>query len=103
MLIIFNRHYRMKHWAWFPKALRLHFDENLPRIEAGCRSAVLYSLIGIYRLNGVEPEAWLRYVLGRNQDWPVNRLRDLLPWKAGTPQPERQYALFFRLCLYCRW
>lgn len=33
------------------------------------------------RLNGVEPEAWLRYVLGHIQDWPVNRLRDLLPWK----------------------
>ncbi|MHB9348730.1 transposase domain-containing protein, partial [Enterobacter vonholyi] len=25
--------------------------------------------------------AWLRYVLGHIQDWPVNRLRDLLPWK----------------------
>ncbi|ECC7843162.1 transposase domain-containing protein, partial [Salmonella enterica] len=32
-------------------------------------------------LNGVEPEEWLRYVLGHIQDWPVNRLRDLLPWK----------------------
>ncbi|RAP69475.1 transposase domain-containing protein, partial [Candidatus Erwinia dacicola] len=37
--------------------------------------------IGTCRLNGVEPEAWLRYVLGHIQDWPVNRLRDLLPWK----------------------
>ncbi len=47
----------------------------------GERAAVLYSLLGICRLNGVEPEAWLRYVLGHIQDWPVNRLRDLLPWK----------------------
>jgi hypothetical protein len=47
----------------------------------GERAAVLYSLIGTCRLNGVEPEAWLRYVLGHIQDWPVNRLRDLLPWK----------------------
>lgn len=31
------------------------------------------------RLNGVEPEAWLRYVIGHIQDWPVNRVRDLLP------------------------
>ncbi|KAB0542186.1 transposase domain-containing protein, partial [Pantoea stewartii] len=30
---------------------------------------------------GVEPEAWLRYVLGYIQDWSVNRVRDLLPWK----------------------
>jgi len=48
----------------------------------GESAAVLYSLIGTCRLNGVEPEAWLRYVLGHIQDWPVNRLRDLLPWKA---------------------
>jgi len=27
-------------------------------------AAVLYSLIGTCQLNGVEPEAWLRYVLG---------------------------------------
>jgi hypothetical protein len=47
----------------------------------GERAAVLYSLIGTCRLNGVEPEAWLRYVLGHIQDWAVNRLRDLLPWK----------------------
>ncbi|MDC7863169.1 transposase [Pantoea ananatis] len=26
-------------------------------------------------------EIWLRYVLSHIQDWPVNRLRDLLPWK----------------------
>lgn len=46
-------------------------------------AAVLYSLIGTCRLNGVEPEAWLRYVLGHIQGWPVKRLRDLLPWKTG--------------------
>lgn len=47
----------------------------------GERAAILYSLIVTCRLNGVAPEAWLRYVLGHIQDWPVNRLRDLLPWK----------------------
>lgn len=26
--------------------------------------------------------AWLRYVLGHIQDWPVNQLRDLLPWQS---------------------
>lgn len=48
----------------------------------GERAAVLHSLIGTCRLNGVEQEAWLRYVLGHFQDWPVNRLGVLLPWKA---------------------
>ncbi|WP_155276918.1 IS66 family transposase, partial [Pantoea ananatis] len=51
--------------------------------DAGGESAaVLYSLTGTCRLNGVDPEAWLRYMLEHIQDWPVNRLRDLLPWEA---------------------
>ncbi len=28
-----------------------------------------------------EPEKWLRYVIEHIQDWPANRVRDLLPWK----------------------
>ncbi|HHH7820266.1 TPA: transposase domain-containing protein [Escherichia coli] len=40
---------------------------------------MLYSLIGTYRLNNVEPEKWLRYVIEHIQDWPANRVRDLLP------------------------
>ncbi|PPC72334.1 IS66 family transposase [Pantoea sp. ICBG 985] len=51
--------------------------------EGGERTAVLYSLIGTCQMNGVDPEAWLRYVLGHIQDWPANRVRDLMPWKAG--------------------
>lgn len=53
----------------------------------GERAAILYSLIGTCRLNDVEPEAWLRYVIGHIQDCPVNRLRDLLPWKTQLPLP----------------
>ncbi|HDM8356030.1 TPA: transposase [Yersinia enterocolitica] len=49
--------------------------------EGGEHAAILYSLIDTCRLNGMDPEAWLRYVLGHIQDWPVNQLRDLLPWK----------------------
>ncbi|HGD8075070.1 TPA: transposase domain-containing protein, partial [Escherichia coli] len=40
-----------------------------------------YSLIGTCRLNNVESEKWLRYVIEHIQDWPANRVRDLLPWK----------------------
>ncbi|EGJ4503660.1 transposase domain-containing protein, partial [Escherichia coli] len=28
-----------------------------------------------------QPEKWLRYVIEHIQDWPANRVRDLLPWK----------------------
>jgi hypothetical protein len=47
--------------------------------SGGEQAAVLYSLIGTCRLNGVDPEVWLRYVLGHIQDWPINRLREMLP------------------------
>ncbi|MDC7861844.1 IS66 family transposase [Pantoea ananatis] len=51
--------------------------------SGGERAATLYSLIGTCRLNGVEPEAWLRYVIAHIQDWPVNRVKDLLPWQVS--------------------
>ncbi len=49
--------------------------------SGGEHAAVLYSLIGTCRLNNMEPEKWLRYVIDHIQDWPANRVRDLLPWK----------------------
>ncbi len=49
--------------------------------SGGEHAAVLYSLIGTCRLNNVEPEKWLRYVIEHIQDWPANRVRDLFPWK----------------------
>lgn len=46
--------------------------------SGGERKALLYSLIGTCRLNGVEPEAWLRYVISHIADWPSNKVQDLL-------------------------
>jgi len=46
----------------------------------GERAAVAYSLIGSARLNGVDPEGYLRYVLERIADHSINRISDLLPW-----------------------
>ena len=49
--------------------------------EAGGHSAaILYTLIETCKLNGVNPEAWLAWVLERIQDHPVNRIHELLPW-----------------------
>ena len=39
----------------------------------------MYSLIGTCRLNGIDPEAYLRYVLTRIADHPVSRIAELLP------------------------
>ncbi|QNJ35646.1 IS66 family transposase [Xenorhabdus nematophila] len=49
--------------------------------SGGERAAILYSLIGSCRLNGVEPEAWLRYTISHIADWPSNKVHELLPWK----------------------
>jgi transposase len=46
----------------------------------GERAAAVYSLIGTAKLNGVDPEAWLRHVLAHIADHPVNRVDDFLPW-----------------------
>ncbi len=49
--------------------------------NGGQRAAILYSLIGTARLNGLDPEAYLRYVLSRIADHPINRIEELLPWR----------------------
>lgn len=51
--------------------------------RGGQYAAILYSLIGTCRLNEVDPEAWLRYVLSHIQEWPINRIHDMLPWKVS--------------------
>ncbi|EIG83256.1 hypothetical protein EC12741_B0045 [Escherichia coli 1.2741] len=38
-------------------------------------------LDGVHGVPTVEQGKWLRYVIEHIQDWPTNRVRDLLPWK----------------------
>jgi hypothetical protein len=40
----------------------------------------MYSLIGSAKLNGLDPELYLRTVLTRIADYPVSHIQDLLPW-----------------------
>jgi transposase len=48
--------------------------------RGGERAAAMYSLIGTAKLNGIDPEAWLRYVFTHVADHPVNRIEEFLPW-----------------------
>jgi len=45
----------------------------------GERAAAIYSLIGSAKLNDLDPEAYLRDLLTRITDHPVNRIVELLP------------------------
>jgi hypothetical protein len=52
----------------------------------GQRAAALYTLIETARLNGLDPEAWLRDVLARIAHHPARRLADLMPWASAHPR-----------------
>jgi len=55
----------------------------------GTSSAALYSLIGTVKLNGQNPEAFLRAVLEHIAEHPINRIADLLPWNL-IPTPDAE-------------
>lgn len=58
----------------------------------GESAAVVYSLIGTARLNGIEPFAYLRTVFERIADHPINRIDELLPWHLMPAAPIEQQA-----------
>jgi len=56
--------------------------------SGGERTAAMYSLIVSAKLNGIDPQAYLRHVLTHIADHPINRVGELLPWNvAGQMRP----------------
>jgi hypothetical protein len=52
--------------------------------SGGDRAAAIYSLVGSAKLNGLDPELYLRHILTRIAQHPINRIRELLPWNIQT-------------------
>ena len=50
----------------------------------GESAAAIYSLLGTAKLNGIDPESYLRNVLSRIADHPIKRIEELLPWNVAT-------------------
>ncbi len=54
------------------------------------------TLIGTAKLNGINPQHYLRYVLERIADHKVNRIDELLPWVVAdqiAPQTQQVQEL----------
>jgi transposase len=48
--------------------------------SGGERAAVMYTIIETAKLNGIDPEAYLRALIARIADHPAKRIGELLPW-----------------------
>jgi transposase len=107
-------HYALSHW----RALTRYVDDGLLEIDnsaaeralravalgrknylfcgsnsGGERAAAIYSLVGSAKLNGLDPERYLRQVLTRIAEHPVNRIDELLPWNLVAVDNTDTYAL----------
>jgi transposase len=58
----------------------------------GERAAALYSLLGTAKLNGLNPEAFLREVISCIAEHPINRIAELLPWHLAAMPDARLTA-----------
>ena len=58
----------------------------------GERAAAIYSLVETAKLNGLDPQAYLRDVLARIADHPINRIDELLPRNIGGHHIEQRLA-----------
>jgi transposase len=61
---------------------------ELPKDRSIEDGAAAYSLIGSAKLNGINPEAYLKEVLSRIADHPINRISEQLPWNIGLPSTD---------------
>ena len=86
--IIMLQNERCGSWPW---AERISFVAGSD--GGGESSATIYSLLGTAKLNGIDPESYLRDVLSRIADHPIKHIEELLPWNvAASLQLPKQEA-----------
>ena len=56
----------------------------------GETGAIMYTLMGTAKLNGIDPLAYLTAVLKRNNNTPITEVAELLPWNIDLN--EAKYA-----------
>src|SRR5215469_1418211 len=97
--------YALSHWVALTRYLddgRLEIDNNAAERalravalgrknwlfagsdDGGERAAAIYTIIGTAKLNDIDPEAYLRHVLERVAEHPINRIDELLPWTVAS-------------------
>jgi len=57
--------------------------------RGGDRAAAAYTLLESAKLNGINPQAYLTWVLNTIADHPVNRIDELLPWNFRQSELEK--------------
>lgn len=60
--------------------------------DGGERAAAIYTLLGPAKLNDLNPESYLRYVLERIANHPINKIEELQPWNLLAKMPELRVA-----------
>jgi len=58
--------------------------------RAGQRAAAIQSLLGTAKLNGLNPEAWLKDTLEKLPAWPNSRIDELLPFPGASVDAKSQ-------------
>jgi hypothetical protein len=61
-----------------------HRHYEVPSDGGGESAAAIYGLLGTAKLNGIDPESYLRNVLSRVADHPIKRIEELLPWNVAA-------------------
>jgi transposase len=56
--------------------------------QGGHRAAAMYTMLNTAKLNGINPEKYLHYVLARINDHKINRIGELLPWNVDLEKDD---------------